>query len=80
MKAAVIHEFGNADVFKYEEVPTPKPKAGNVLAAWVSSGPIWYRSYRRLNPTRSIHSAMPRWSARSRSRFNGSYQRYVRTS
>ncbi len=26
MKAAVIHEFGDANVLKYEEVPTPKPK------------------------------------------------------
>lgn len=31
MKAAVIHEFGPADVLRYEEVPTPEPGPGEVL-------------------------------------------------
>ena len=31
MKAAVIREFGDAEVLKIEDVPTPKPKPGNVL-------------------------------------------------
>ena len=26
MKAVVLHEYGNADVLKYEDAPTPKPK------------------------------------------------------
>ena len=30
MKAAVIHEFGDTDILKYEELPTPTPKPGNV--------------------------------------------------
>jgi NADPH:quinone reductase-like Zn-dependent oxidoreductase len=31
MKAAVIHEFGSADVLKIEDAPAPKPAAGEVL-------------------------------------------------
>ena len=38
MKAAVIHEFGDFDVLKYEEVPTPKPKPGNVLVKVLAAG------------------------------------------
>ncbi len=38
MKAAVIHEFGDAGVLKYEEVPTPKPKPGNVLVKVLAAG------------------------------------------
>ena len=38
MKAAVIHQFGDADVLKYEEVETPKPKEGNVLVKVLAAG------------------------------------------
>jgi NADPH:quinone reductase-like Zn-dependent oxidoreductase len=31
MKAAVIHDFGGPDVFKYEDVPRPEPKEDEVL-------------------------------------------------
>ncbi|GAB4463873.1 MAG: NAD(P)H-quinone oxidoreductase [Armatimonadaceae bacterium] len=31
MKAIRIHEFGEPDVLKYEEVPDPKPEAGQVV-------------------------------------------------
>lgn len=31
MKAIQIHEQGGLDVMKLEEVPTPKPEAGQVL-------------------------------------------------
>ena len=31
MKAAVIREFGDADVLKYEEIDTPTPLAGHIL-------------------------------------------------
>ncbi len=31
MKAAVIHEFGDVDVLKYEEIDTAKPQPGHVL-------------------------------------------------
>jgi NADPH:quinone reductase-like Zn-dependent oxidoreductase len=30
MKAIVIHEFGTPDVLKYEEVPDPQPRAGEI--------------------------------------------------
>jgi hypothetical protein len=31
MKAVVFHEYGPIDVLKHEDVPTPKPSAGEVL-------------------------------------------------
>ncbi|MDG2071948.1 MAG: zinc-binding dehydrogenase [Pseudomonadales bacterium] len=31
MKACIIHEFGNTDVIKYEDIPTPEPALGEVL-------------------------------------------------
>ncbi len=38
MKAAAIHEFGDVDVLKYEDVPTPKPKAGHILVKVLAAG------------------------------------------
>ena len=38
MKASVIHEFGDVDVLKYEDVPTPKPQSGNVLVKVLAAG------------------------------------------
>ncbi len=38
MKAAVIHEFGDVDVLKIEDVPTPKPKPGHVLIKVLAAG------------------------------------------
>ena len=39
MKAAVmIREFGDAEVLKIEDVPTPKPKPGNVLVKILAAG------------------------------------------
>ena len=38
MKAAVIHEFGDFDVLKHEEVATPRPKPGNVLVKVLAAG------------------------------------------
>ncbi len=38
MKAAVIHEFGDVDVLKYEEIETPKPKPGHVLIKVLAAG------------------------------------------
>ncbi len=38
MKAAVIHEFGDVDVLKIEEVPTPEPQAGEVLIKILATG------------------------------------------
>ena len=31
MKAVQIHEYGGPDVLKYEDVPRPKPKSGEIL-------------------------------------------------
>jgi NADPH:quinone reductase-like Zn-dependent oxidoreductase len=39
MKAAVIHEFGAAEVLKYEDVATPQPKPGHVLVKSLPIGP-----------------------------------------
>ena len=47
MKAAVIHEFGDADVLKYEEVPTPKPKPSNVLVKVLAAGVNRFDHYLR---------------------------------
>ncbi len=38
MKAAVIHEFGDVDVLKYEDIETPKPKRGHILIKIVAAG------------------------------------------
>ncbi|MBX3607227.1 MAG: zinc-binding dehydrogenase [Piscinibacter sp.] len=38
MKAAVFREFGGADVLKYEEVPTPRPRPGCVLVKVLATG------------------------------------------
>ena len=38
MKATVIHEFGDVDVLKYEDIETPKPKPGHVLIKVLAAG------------------------------------------
>jgi NADPH:quinone reductase-like Zn-dependent oxidoreductase len=38
MKAAVIHEFGDVSVLKYEDVPTPKTEPGHVLIKVLAAG------------------------------------------
>ena len=38
MKAAVIREFGDVDVLKVEDVPTPEPKPGHVLIKVLAAG------------------------------------------
>src|ERR1700748_2174879 len=45
MKAVVLHEYGGPDKLKYEEVPDPVPKAGEVLVrvASPSVNPIDYK-------------------------------------
>ena len=49
MKAAVIHEFGDVDVLKVEDVPTPKPKPGHVLVKAVARWNTRHAQRRRLN-------------------------------
>ena len=38
MKAAVIHEFGDVDVLKYEDIETPTPKPGHILVKVLAAG------------------------------------------
>jgi len=38
MKATVIHEFGEVDVLKYEDIETPKPKKGHILIKVLAAG------------------------------------------
>ena len=38
MKATVIHEFGDVDVLKYEDIETPKPKPSHVLIKVLAAG------------------------------------------
>src|SRR5918995_1525883 len=48
MRAVSVHELGGPDVLRYEEVPEPQPRAGEVLvkvaAAGVNYLDIYYRS------------------------------------
>ena len=47
MKAALIHQFGNADVFQFEEIPTPVVKPNEVLVKLAYAGlnhvDVWVR-------------------------------------
>lgn len=38
MKAIVVHEFGGPEVLKFEDVPTPRPAAGQVLVRIRAAG------------------------------------------
>nr|WP_299040342.1 NADP-dependent oxidoreductase [uncultured Pseudokineococcus sp.] len=45
MKAVQIHEFGGPEVLRYEEVPVPRPRSGEVLVRVHAVGlnpPDWY--------------------------------------
>jgi NADPH:quinone reductase len=48
MRAVRVHELGGPDVLRYEEVPAPQPKAGEVLVRVAATGvnylDIYYRS------------------------------------
>lgn len=48
MKAAVIHEFGGPEVFRYEDVPTPEPASGEVLVKVAACGINHYDLYMRM--------------------------------
>jgi len=47
MKAIRVHEFGAPEVLKLEEVPTPKPAAGEVLVRIHAAGVNPYETYMR---------------------------------
>ena len=38
MKAAAIHQFGDVDVLKYEDIETPTPKPGHILIKVLAAG------------------------------------------
>jgi NADPH2:quinone reductase len=45
MKAIVVHQFGGPEVLKLEEIPTPKPAAGQVLVRIHGAGVNPYDTY-----------------------------------
>lgn len=48
MKAAVIHGFGEADVFKFEDVPRPEPGVGELVVKVAACGVNRYDLYLRM--------------------------------
>ncbi|MHB8503839.1 MAG: NADPH:quinone reductase, partial [Candidatus Acidiferrales bacterium] len=58
MKAIVVHEFGGPEVLKFEEVPTPKPAAGQVLVRVHGVGVNPYDTYMR-NGTYAVKPPLP---------------------
>jgi NADPH2:quinone reductase len=58
MKAILVREFGGPEVLKLEEVPTPKPGAGQVLIRIAAAGVNPYDTYMRSG-TYAIKPALP---------------------
>jgi NADPH2:quinone reductase len=58
VKAILVHQFGGPEVLKLEEVPTPKPAAGQVLVRISAAGVNPYDTYTR-NGTYAIKPALP---------------------
>jgi NADPH:quinone reductase len=58
MKAIVVHEFGGPEVLKLEEVPTPKPVAGQVLVRVHAIGVNPYDTVMR-NGTYAVKPPLP---------------------
>lgn len=58
MKAIVVHEFGGPEVLKYDEVPTPRPAAGQVLVRIHAAGVNPYDTYMRSG-TYAIKPPLP---------------------
>jgi NADPH2:quinone reductase len=58
MKAIVVHEFGGPEVLKLEEVPTPRPGAGQVLVRIRAAGVNPYDTYMR-NGVYAIKPPLP---------------------
>lgn len=58
MKAILVHEFGGPEVLKLEEVPTPKPAAGQVLVRIHASGVNPYDTYMRAG-TYAVKPPLP---------------------
>jgi NADPH2:quinone reductase len=58
MKAIVVHEFGGPEVLRLEEIPTPRPAAGQVLVRIHAAGVNPYDTYMR-NGTYAIKPQLP---------------------
>ncbi len=58
MKAIVVHEFGGPEVLKLEEIPTPKPAAGQVLVRVHAVGVNPYDNYMRAG-TYAVKPPLP---------------------
>jgi NADPH:quinone reductase len=58
MKAIRVHEFGGPEVLKLEDVPTPKPLAGQVLVRIHAAGVNPYDTYMRAG-TYAVKPALP---------------------
>jgi NADPH2:quinone reductase len=58
MKAIRVHQFGGPEVLKLEEIPTPKPEAGQVLVHIRAAGVNPYDTYMR-NGTYAIKPPLP---------------------
>jgi len=58
MKAIRVHQFGGPEVLKFEEVPTPKPDAGQVLVRVHAVGVNPYDTYMRAG-TYAIKPHLP---------------------
>jgi len=58
MKAIQVHEFGGPEVLKLEEIPTPKPAAGQVLVRIHGVGVNPYDTYMR-NGTYAVKPTLP---------------------
>ncbi len=55
VKAAVIHEFGDVNVLKYEDIKTPTPKSGHILIKVLAAGVNRFDHY-LSRQTRSIEN------------------------
>jgi NADPH2:quinone reductase len=58
MKAILVHEFGGPEVLKFEEVPTPRPAAGQVLVRIHAAGVNPYDTYMR-NGSYAVKPPLP---------------------
>jgi NADPH2:quinone reductase len=58
MKAIVVHEFGGPEILKLEDVPTPKPAAGQALVRVHAVGVNPYDTYMRAG-TYAVKPSLP---------------------